>query len=100
MKLALIRYKTKPEATEKNRQLIANVFAELHETSPEGARYATLTSGDGVFFHLVERTDTDNPLLKLEAFKIFQSGVRERCVELPQVSEVIIVGNYRMLGER
>jgi hypothetical protein len=38
-------------------------------------------------------------LPKLASFKAFQSGIRERCAEPPQVGGVTIVGNYRMLGE-
>jgi hypothetical protein len=36
--------------------------------------------------------------LALEAFRAFQSGIKERCIEPPQAGEVTIVGNYRMLG--
>ena len=35
----------------------------------------------------------------LAAFKAFQSGIRERCIEPPQPGAVTIVGNYRMLAE-
>ena len=51
------------------------------------------------FTHIVEAEDGANLLTKLEAFQAFQSGVRERCVELPQARGVTVVGNYRMLGE-
>ncbi|MEH2471935.1 hypothetical protein V1281_006877 [Nitrobacteraceae bacterium AZCC 2161] len=100
MKRTLIRYKTRPDATEQNRRLIEGVFAELQEKSPEGVRYMVLTLGDGSFFHFVETGGGTSPLPQLDAFKSFQSGVRERCVEPPQAAEAIVVGNYRMLGER
>ena len=35
----------------------------------------------------------------LDAFKAFQSEIRERTSEPPQSQEVTIVGNYRMLAE-
>ena len=38
MKRTLIRYKTKPEMTEKNAELVAAVFAELKASQPEGTR--------------------------------------------------------------
>jgi hypothetical protein len=42
MKQRLIRYKTKPDMTEKNAELISAVFAELKAANPEGVRYLTL----------------------------------------------------------
>jgi hypothetical protein len=35
----------------------------------------------------------------MAAFKAFQSGIRERCIEPPQPGGATIVGNYRMLSE-
>jgi hypothetical protein len=74
MKRTVVRYKTKPESGQENERLIQNVFEELRAKSPDGVRY-------------------------LEAFKSFQSGIKERCIEPPQSSDVTIVGNYRMLDE-
>jgi|SRR5882762_6047648 hypothetical protein len=101
MKRTLIRYQTKPEATVQNQRLIENVFAELQAKAPAGVRYMALKLDDGTFLHFVESSDGNNALPQLEAFRAFQSGVRDRCVEPPQVAEAIIVGNYRMvLGEQ
>lgn len=100
MKRTLIRYRTKPETTEQNQRLIEDVFVELQSKSPEGIRYMALRLGDGSFLHFVETGDGGNPLPGMDAFRKFQSGVRERCAEPPQASEATIVGNYRMLGER
>ena len=100
MKRTLVRYKTKPEATEQNRRLIEDVFAELQAKSPEGVRYMVLMLDDGSFLHFVESRDPDNSVPKLDAFKLFQGGIRDRCVEPPQARDATIVGDYRMLGER
>ena len=101
MKQTLIRYKTKPDMTEKNAELISAVFAELKAAHPEGIRYLSLRLEDDTFIHFVETTTDDGTsgLTKLPAFQAFQSGVRERCAEPPLVRSVAIVGNYRMLGE-
>jgi hypothetical protein len=99
MKRTLIRYKTKPEAADQNAGLIAKVFEELKAAKPDGLRYLSLRLDDDSFVHFVEAEDGANLLTKLEAFQAFQSGVRERCVELPQAHGVTVVGNYRMLGE-
>jgi hypothetical protein len=100
MKRTLIRYKTKPEMADTNAALIAAVFAELKAAGPEGVRYLSLRLEDDTFVHLVEtEADAGNTVPGLAAFKVFQSGIRERCIEQPQVGSAIIVGNYRMLDE-
>jgi hypothetical protein len=98
MKRTLIRYKTKPELADKNAELIAGVFAELKAAKPEGLRYLSLRLDDDTFVHLVEsEADSGSALPTLAAFKAFQSGIRERCIEPPQAGSATIVGNYRML---
>ena len=100
MKRTLIRYKTKPEMAETNAALIAEVFAELKASKPDGVRYLSLRLDDDSFVHFVEtESDAANAIPGLTAFKAFQNGIRERCVELPQFGDVSIVGNYRMLKE-
>ena len=100
MKRTLIRYKAKPDMADKNAELIAAVFAELKSSRPEGVRYLSLRLEDGTFVHFVEaESDSANFLPSLAAFKAFQSGIRERCMEPPQAGSVTIVGNYRMLRE-
>src|SRR5580692_804543 len=76
MKRTLVRYKTKPETREQNRRLIENVFAELRAKSPDGVRYMVLMLEDGSFLHFVESRDPDNSVPKLDAFKLFQGGIR------------------------
>ena len=101
MKRTLIRYKAKPEAANKNAELVAAVFAELKAAKPDGVRYLTLRLDDDSFVHFVETTAEDgtSALPKLTAFQVFQSGIRERCAEAPVFGGVTIVGNYRMLSE-
>jgi hypothetical protein len=98
MKTTLVRYKTKPDRTEENAQLITAVFAELQAKEPEGLRYAALKLADGSFVHLVQSDTDPSPLPQLAAFKAFLDGIRERCSEPPQQNEVTIVGNYGMIG--
>jgi hypothetical protein len=100
MKRTLIRYKTKQELADQNAELIAGVFAELKAAKPEGVRYLSLRLEDDTFVHFVEaESDSANVLPRLAAFKVFQGGIRERCIEPPLAGSVTIVGNYRMLGE-
>ena len=100
MKRTLIRYKTKPEMADTNAALIAAVFAELKAARPEGVRYLSLRLDDDSFVHVVEtESDATVTLPSLPAFKAFQDGIRQRCIEPPQAGGAIIVGNYRMLDE-
>jgi hypothetical protein len=101
MKRSLIRYRTKPETTEENERLIKGVFAELQAKSPDGVRYLALKLADGGFIHFVA-VDGDagaSPITSLDAFRTFQGGIKDRCLELPQATDVTVVGNYRMLDE-
>ena len=101
MKQTVVRYKVKSEKAEENARLIEKVFEELRAKSPEGVRYLVLRLGDGTFVHFstVDTEDGVSPIPGLEAFRPFQSGIKERCIEPPGSSDVTIVGNYRMLGE-
>ena len=86
MKRTLVRYKTRPDRAEENARLIEQVFQELQTKAPEGVRYLALKLDDGTFVHfvMVETDDGANPIPALEAFRSFQSGIKERCIEPPQ----------------
>ena len=101
MKRTLVRYKIKPEHVQDNARLIKRVFEELKAKSPDNARYVVLQLDNGTFVHFatVESMDGNHPITSLEAFRAFQSGIKERCIELPQSGDAVIVGNYRMVGE-
>jgi radical SAM superfamily enzyme with C-terminal helix-hairpin-helix motif len=99
MKRNLIRYKTHPERSEENQRRIEDVFAELRAKAPAGVRYLVLRDGDGGFVHLVETEEGSAGVPALDAFRAFQSGIRDRCIEPPRFADVTIVGNYRMIDE-
>jgi len=101
MKRILVRYKAKPEAADRNTELVAAVFAELKAARPDGVRYLTLRLEDDSFLHFAEvaADDGPGPIPKLKAFQEFQSGIGERCIEAPVLRGATVVGNYRMLNE-
>jgi hypothetical protein len=100
MKRTLIRYKTKPGSGDENERLIKAVFEELRAKSPDNVRYLALRLGDGTFVHFVaDEGKGASPIPGLTAFRAFQSGIKDRCVEPPQSEEATIVGNYRMLED-
>ena len=97
----IVRYRVKPERASENVELVRAVYDELHETRPDGLRYATFKLDDGVsFVHLAQHDeDGADQLTRLASFKRFQEGIAERCDEPPVVSEVSTIGAYRLLGE-
>ena len=101
MRRTVIRDKAKPEAAERNVELVKAVFAELQASQPDGVRYLTLRLEDDSFVHIVETAaeDGSSPIPKLKAFQQFQDGIRDRCLEPPAPRNATIVGNYRMLNQ-
>jgi hypothetical protein len=99
MKRTLLRYKTKPEQADENARLIGKVFEELRAKSPDGVRYLALRLDDGTFIHFVETADGASPIPALAAFRSFQDGIKDRCIDPPRSGDATVVGNYRMLGE-
>jgi hypothetical protein len=97
MRQVIVRYRVKPDRVEENEALVRAVYEELHQTEPEGLRYATFRLEDGVsFLHLAITEDGQNPLPQLEAFQRFQENIRDRCDEPPVVTEIRTVGSYRL----
>src|SRR5215467_1371601 len=101
MNRVMVRYRVKLEQAAENEVLVRAVYEELHETRPQGLRYATFKLDDGVtFVHLAEHdADGPNQLTPLASFKGFQEDIAERCDDPPIVSEVSTIGAYRLLGE-
>jgi quinol monooxygenase YgiN len=97
MRQVIVRYRVKPDRVEENEALVRAVYEELHQTEPEGLRYATFRLEDGVsFLHLAITEDGQNPLQQVAAFQRFQENVRDRCEEPPVVTEIRTVGSYRL----
>lgn len=97
----VIRYQTKPEATQRNADLIRNVFREAAAAAPEGVRYCVLQAENGTFYHLVafESEVANEGLTGLPAFKAFAEGGEGRRNGPFDRQEVTVVGNYRMLPD-
>ncbi|MEO8024563.1 hypothetical protein [Polaromonas sp.] len=97
MKTILVRYKVKPELADENQRLIEQVFAQLARDKPDGLRYQSFRLADGVsFMHLATRGGEadESPLMKVEAFRAFLAGIKDRCVEPPVQTEVKAIGRY------
>jgi len=96
MRTVMVRYKTAKEHADTNAALVRAVFEELRTRAPSGLRYTSYRLEDGVSFVHIATVDVpgDNPLVSLPAFKAFQQGIKERCVEPPVVTEMSAVGSY------
>src|ERR1700757_1857543 len=93
------RYRVPPDRVGDNKQLVEAVSAELAESRPDGLHYATFKLPDGVtFVHLADH-DEDNPLANVAAFQRFQEGIRDRCDEPPAVTQLSVVGSYRLFED-
>jgi hypothetical protein len=89
MKLTVVRYRTKHEMAEENTHLIQAVFQELRAESPDDVRYLCARLSDDMFVHfsIAETKDGTSPIPRLDAFRSFQSGLKERCIESPQQTD-------------
>ena len=101
MSQSMVRYKVKPEYAALNEELARRVYEELHETAPEGIRYATFALPDDVsFVHVasIDVVDDRNPLMEVAAFRAFLEDIGERCDEPPVRVELRKVGSYCLFG--
>jgi hypothetical protein len=101
MRQVMVRYRVKPERVEENEDLVRAVYDELRRSEPAGLRYATFKLDDGVSFVHLALTESENggsPLSKLKAFQEFQKDIEDRTDEGPVVTELDLIGSFRLLG--
>jgi hypothetical protein len=96
----MVQYKVHPGEAETNEALVRRVVEDLHRQRPSGFRYATFVRDDGVgFVHLaVVEPGAANPLPERAAFRAFQEGIAERCLEAPEAVGLREVGSFRFWG--
>lgn len=96
MQNTLVRYKLKPDCVEENEKLVRAVYAQIHQQHPADFSYSTCKLEDGLtFVHQAIFSEAGKSFLSgLSAFKEFQAGIKERCLELPVVSRGTLVGSY------
>jgi hypothetical protein len=94
-KATVVRYTTRPEASDENERMIKAVFAQLADERPEGMRYVAIRLDDGVsFVHVAVFDGDDNPLQALNAFGEFASTVGARCADGPSPVNGSVIGDY------
>ena len=96
----VVSYRTALHESERNQQLVEDVFAELARSDPGGLRYAAFRVGDAASFLHVALIDdlARNPLANLPSFAAFQRNLAARCEVPPAPSHATLVGSYRMFA--
>ena len=101
MPAVVVRYRTKPDRTEENQQLVEKVFAELDEMHATGFGYASFRLDDGVsWLHVIVEDEGGGSvsLADVPAFREFQAGIADRCAEQPVAMAATVVGTHRIFG--
>jgi hypothetical protein len=95
---SMVRYKVRPELADENASLVHAVYEELGRDRPDGLHYVTFRLPDGVsFMHVVFDTDQPGQILgETAAFKAFVTDIEARCDEPPVVTDLSVVGSYRI----
>lgn len=98
----MVRYTVKPDAVAENTALVRRVYEELRRSAPPDFHYATFVLDDGVSFVHVASTADDgrNPLMENVAFRAFQAGIDDRCVEPPSPGALTEIGSYGFWSQR
>jgi hypothetical protein len=96
---SMVRYKVRPERVAENESLVKAVYEQLNRERPDELHYATFKLPDGVsFMHVVFETDQPGRILNdVAAFKAFVTDIESRCDEPPVVTELTVVGSFRLL---
>ena len=95
-KVIVVQYRTRPDAAERNQQLMERVVKDLRALQPRGVRYMAFRLEDGVGFVRVAIFDGDDDrLAESAAFRRFQEGTAERLVGTRDIKSMTTVGSYR-----
>lgn len=96
MEKVIVRYKLKYDNVSENEQLVKEVYKQLHLEEPQDFSYATYKLEYGLTFIHVALSELEGKslLLNLTAFKNFQTGIKDRCDELPVVHHITEIGSY------
>jgi hypothetical protein len=95
---SMVRYRIRADRAEENEALVRAVYEQLARDRPDGLHYTTFRLPDRVsFMHIVIDTDAPGRILnEVEAFKAFATDIESRCEQPPAVTELTLVGSYRV----
>ncbi len=100
-RLTMVRYTTRPEASDENERLSRRVFEQARANAPQDVAYALFRSGDE-FIHLFANLteDSSDSITETPSFHAFQADILARCVVPPQATRlsVDLVDSYGFAG--
>lgn len=92
---AVVRYHTRTDWAERNRQLIEDMLTELAQRDPGGVGYVVLQFDDGVgFMHVAVFDGTTDPFARCAAYREFHRELGVRLAEPPSVMRAVVVDAY------
>ena len=92
----MVRWKVHADQVGPELAMLREVYDELAAAEIDGLRYATYRLEDGVsFLDVVDLPQGPGMLRQIAAFGRYRSGLEERCVEPPVVTQLEEVGAYR-----
>lgn len=94
-KAAVVQYRTRADAAERNRALAQRVVTELRERDPGGLCHCVVQLEDGVgFIHIAVFDGTTDPFANSRAHAEFHRGLCTRVVGHPNVIRASTIGCY------
>jgi len=97
MSVFMVTAKIKPENAAECDEAAKTMFAEIEKANPQGVRYTSCKSPDGVtYVAILELADgTDNPLPGIAAFREFQENLKKWLSGPPAAENMTVVGSFR-----
>lgn len=94
----LVSYRLPRSASDRNKELLSQVFKELAETCPDAFSYLALQVSEEDFLHLAVVDDVvdQHPLHSLATFRRWSDSLQRYCPDGPEFAQPRIVGTYRI----
>jgi hypothetical protein len=98
MTTMMLQATVKPECVGDVEAAVKTMFAAIDAAAPDGVRYASCRSQDGVSFVALLALDDgiENPLPAIPEFRAFQEGLGQWLAAPPVPDQLTVVGSYRL----
>jgi hypothetical protein len=97
MSILIFTAQIRPEHVEEVEAAGRKVFEAVHDTAPDGFRYAVGRIGPSTYVTMLEIADgTRNPLRDLAAYDDFQAALPDWLAEPSTGGPVTLIGSYRV----
>jgi hypothetical protein len=98
MNTMMLHATVKPECVTDVESAVQEMFAAIDAAAPDGVRYASCRSSDGVSFVALLALDEgiENPLPAIAEFRDFQANLGQWLAAPPVPDQMTVVGSYRL----